>query len=82
MLGLARTLAHLKVSVWCEQKNITLKAISILYSRGEGKDPEVLVFIMTVLNLRMMRLNFIISLKINFSVVKDVKWPHLLVRPF
>ena len=45
MLGLARTLAHLKVSVWCEQKNITLKAISILYSRGEGKDPEVLVFI-------------------------------------
>ena len=45
MLGLARTLAHLKVSVWCEQENITLKAISILYSRGEGKDPEVLVFI-------------------------------------
>ena len=40
MLGLARTLAHLKVSVWCEQENITLKAISILYSRGEGKDPE------------------------------------------
>ena len=45
MLGLARTLAHLKVSVWCEQENITLKAISILYSRGEGKDPEVLVLI-------------------------------------
>ena len=45
MLGLARTLAHLKVSVWCEQENITLKAISILYPRGEGKDPKVLVFL-------------------------------------
>ena len=45
MLGLARTLARLKVSVWCEQENITLKAISILYPQEEGKDPNVLVFI-------------------------------------